>query len=329
VPPAVDPSLDPATEAMPVGAPGPDPLVAPPGASGEPVRPGVLAVGPLLGDITAARPARTRYSRYAKTPLPYAALALTSVGVLLALVRWGSSGEIRPGEPEVLTDLNSAWWSVSQLLLPHDTTPLLVTVERAAIVLAASAVTLALVLLWVGKVGRNVVPGEGAFGSWLALAALPAWWILPLTLGTYGSSSIDTRLDLLLRTGTALIIFAVQFLLLRWPLHNRTWRAGHLPGDLASLALWVVEMVPWGMFLASAMFQLVAAGERLSRDVAWEPTPAMVDWGTATSLGSLVAIAILLIVVSVRQHQGIALDRQEDAEAREAARALRMPAPVR
>jgi hypothetical protein len=55
----------------------------------------------------------------------------------------------------------------------------------------------------------------------------------------------------------------------------------------------------------------------------------MVDWGTATSLGSLVAIAILLIVVSVRQHQGIALDRQEDAEAREAARALRMPAPVR
>jgi hypothetical protein len=259
-------------------------------------------------------PRAPNYGRRARTPLPQGAAALSAIVALLAGIAWGADDAVRVDGSARLDDLNDAWASVSQVLLPHEAPSTLVTAPRALVVLGLAVVVLVTTTAWVGRIGRNVAVGREPFGAGLALLGLPAWWILPLTLGTTGAARVPSRTDLLLRFALALLIFVPQFLLARWVLHNRVWRAGRLRADYAAIALWAVELVPWALYLFSSLYEQVARREGSTEDLPWEPTQTMLEWGWATSRASLVAIGALLVVVSVRQHLGIASDRRAEAE---------------
>jgi hypothetical protein len=283
--------------------------------------PGVVSLGPHPGelDLDAARPRpfQTTFARHAHSPLPHLALAVGGLLALWATLQWARSGTLDLDRRDALQDLNQLVLSLGAVLSPAYQHEIVTTVPRAATLVAVAVAAAALVGAWIGRLGRNVVMGQPSFGMTFALLALPTWFTLPLTLGTFEADSV-TRLDALVRFGTALALLAAQFLLIRWVLLNRLWRAGRIPADYASMALWIPELVPWTMLLGSSITTLVAEGESRTGDSPWEPTEAMVTWGERVSAATLVGLGVLLIVVSVRQHLGILRDRRMDAAARSA-----------
>jgi hypothetical protein len=55
---------------------------------------------------------------------------------------------------------------------------------------------------------------------------------------------------------------------------------------------------------------LVDEGEPIS-DSPWIPTEAMVDWARWTGRATSIGLLVLLVVVAIAQHQGIAKDRAD------------------
>ncbi|MEZ5138301.1 MAG: hypothetical protein R2711_05920 [Acidimicrobiales bacterium] len=168
------------------------------------------------------------------------------------------------GDRDTLRVLNEIWFTLSNLLLPQEVHRDLVSVTKAAVVFGLAAVAVVAVALWVARIGRNLPMSGATFGGGLAVAGLPAWWTLSLTLGSYDGLETE-RIDLLTRTSLGLLILTGQFLLVRWALLNRTWRAGKLPGDLASVVLWIPEFVPWAMFFASSVLTLAVTSDGAPR----------------------------------------------------------------
>ncbi|HRW39626.1 MAG: hypothetical protein KDB04_15815 [Acidimicrobiales bacterium] len=288
---------------------------AAPGASSAPAaiapdRPVVAPLGPPAAGLRPATPPHV-YSRHGASPLPHAALAIASVLALWAARTWAVRGDVE-GDRDTLRVLNEIWFTVANLLLPQDRHQDLVSVTKATVVFGLAAVTIVAVVLWVARLGRNLPLSSTAFGGGLALAGLPAWWTLSLTLGAYDGLESE-RIDLLTRTSLGLAILTAQFLLVRWALLNRAWRAGGLPGDLASILLWLPELVPWAMFFGSSVVTLAATADGERPETFWMPTQAMTDWGFALSKVCMVAIGVLLCVVSVRQHLGMAQERAAEA----------------
>ncbi|MCU1369360.1 MAG: hypothetical protein JWO77_554 [Ilumatobacteraceae bacterium] len=298
----------------PHGSPGSMPLTA---ASPPIYAPG--ATGPAGVED---EPYQPRYARDSGSPLPYMAGSLVLLVLAWLGMRW-SAPSAGAGDPV----RSSEWWiNITAVLLPAEDVRVgaysetRMWISLALLVLAATAV-----ILWIGRIGSNLRAGQQPFGSFLPIVVFPAWWLLPVTLGITSDGG-RSRGDLLVRFLTALAILVIQFLLLRWPLLNRIWRAGALPYDLASILLWLPMMIPWVMLFGSNAYTLLVAGEngRLS-DSSWQPTPAMGDWAQGMTRLTSVAILVLLVVVSVIQHGGVAEDRADLEASRARSRSSRMP----
>lgn len=263
-----------------------------------------------------------RYSRNSGTAIPY----LIAAFVLMAAAGWAMRwSRLVVGAPDPVR--SSEWWTnITGVLLPGEDIRLAsYSQPRMWTALALLMLAAAAIFVWIGRIGSNLRTNQRPFGATLALLAFPAWWILPLSLGaTTGSDR--SREDLLVRFLVAFGILFTQFLLVRWPVLNRIWRAGHLPYDQASLALWLPMMIPWMMYLASNVFTLLAVGIHGSvADSAWQPTANMVEWARWTTRVTGVGTLVLLVVVTVTQHVGLVKDRAAAAASRERSRSERLP----
>jgi hypothetical protein len=263
-----------------------------------------------------------RYSRGSGSAVPYMAGAL-----VLMLAAWWAMVWSTPTASATDPVRSSEWWTnITAVLLPAEDVRLAsysqtrMWVALVLLVLAATAI-----VLWIGRIGSNIRQGHRPFGAFVAIVAFPAWWILPLSIGITAGGG-RSRGDLVVRFLTAFGILFAQFLLMRWPTLNRIWRAGQLPYDPASILLWLPMMIPWMMFFASSAFSLIVLEKGdLPSDSIWRPTPAMLDWARATTRVTSVGIVILLVVVTVVQHIGLAKDRAALDASRERSRQDRMP----
>lgn len=254
-----------------------------------------------------------RYARNGVSPLPHMVVALVLVVAAGAVLRWARWDSSAPGRPHT-----SEWWTnITALLAPgEDLGTYAYSAGRMWIALALLIVAALAVAVWIGRIGANLRQGHSPFGSFLPIATFPAWWLLPVTINATASET-RSRADLLTRFLVALALLIAQFMLLRWPLLNRIWRAGRLPYDLASIVLWLPMMIPWAMLFSSTSWTLIQAGDHGAlSDSSWQPTPAMSDWALWLTRASGVAIVALLVVVSARQHTGLAQDKADDAAAR-------------
>jgi hypothetical protein len=252
-------------------------------------------------------------------PVPFMIVALATMAAAWWAVEWS---KITPEATDPVR--SSEWWvNITAVLLPSefavtgvDTRVGSYSQFRMWVALGLLILAAVTIALWIGRIGNNVRTGHAPFGAFLPIVAFPAWWLLPLTIGITSDTG-RSQSDLLLRFLVAFAMLFTQFLIMRWPTLNRIWRAGRLRYDLASIILWLPMMIPWMMFLASTSFTLLVIGEdeRFS-DSSWQPTPAMLDWARALTIASSVGILLLLIVVSVAQHLGMAQDRVDDNNAR-------------
>lgn len=263
-----------------------------------------------------------RYSRNSGTAVPYGIVALVLMGAAWWGLRWST---FTPDAPDPVR--TSEWWTnITSVVLPsEDIRFASYSQSRMWISLSLLLLATGAVMVWIGRIGSNLRTTEQPFGSVLPAIALLAWWVLPITIGVTTDSG-RSREDLLVRYLLAFGMLFAQFLLLRWPMLNRIWRAGHLPYDLASIVLWLPMMAAWSMWFLSNIFTLLTIGDdgRLA-DSSWRPTPAMIDWIRHLTRATGVGILILLVVVSITQHIGLRKDRAAASASRERSRAERLP----
>lgn len=281
-------------------------VVAAPAAT---YRDGTLAVEGRREDLLFAN----RYSRTGATPIPHMVVGLFAMAAAAWALSWAEWDRSAPGLPRT-----SEWWiNVTSVLVPAEEVGLgAYSTGRMWVALGVLVGAAVMVVIWMGRVGTNVRAGNSPFGTVLPVIAFPAWWLLPLTINAT-AGGVRSRSDLLIRYLVAFGILFAQFLLARWPVTNRIWRAGRLPYDMASIVLWLPMLIPWMMLFASNAWTLLIIGDdgELS-DSAWRPTETMADWALWTTRASGLATIALLCVVSVRQHQGLAQDRADDEAAR-------------
>ena len=313
-----DPGIPPGSRSTPSAFPGPP-------------APGVASPATVMPDAVlypeGMRPqepvVEVRYARTAVTPIPMMVGAVVALGAAAWAYDWSA---LAPGADDPVG--SSEWWAnITAVLLPGEDLRL-ASYSQFRMWLALSFLVLAalVVALWIGRIGRNLRPSHAPFGSLLPLLAFPAWWMLPLTLGT--TNNFDrSRADLLVRYLVAFGLLFTQFLILRWPLLNRIWRAGRLRYDVASVVLWLPMMIPWAMILLSSAFTYLAIGnDGVIADSAWVTTPAMFDWARNLTRATSVGVLVLLVVVTVAQHLGIAEDRADEQARRAAVEANQPPA---
>src|SRR4051812_8572887 len=172
-----------------------------------------------------------RYSRAGSSPIPYLMVSLAAMGgAAWALDR----AELVPGATDPVR--GSGWWTnTTAVLLPGEQLHLTAYSEgRMWLALGLLVLAAVLVAVWIGRIGRNLHAGHEPFGAFLPILAFPAWWILPVTLGITDAAP-RTHADVLIRYLVAFGMLVTQFLLLRWPMLNRIWRAGRLPYDAVSI----------------------------------------------------------------------------------------------
>lgn len=252
---------------------------------------------------------KVRYARHAITPIPWMIGAAVALLVAVWAIDWSKVG---PGATDIVA--TSEWWSnVHSVLLPGGDARLASYSQfRMWIAIVLMVVAALAIALWIGRIGRNLRPAHAPFGSILPLVALPAWWVLPLTLGATDAAN-RSRGDALVRYLIAFGLLFTQYLLLRWPLLNRIWRAGRLPYDVASIILWLPMMIPWSMLLLSTSYTLLVTGKGENPlDSSWRPTQAMVDWSQHLTHATEVGVLLLLVAVTVSQHLGIVADRNDE-----------------
>lgn len=266
--------------------------------------------------------ATLRYIHHSVSPIPWMIFAAIMMGASYWAIGW--SEPVR-GAGDIVR--SSEWWiNITSVLLPAaDLRVASYSPMRMWVTLVILMLTAIVIAAWIGRIGRNLRAGRSPFGTILPLLALPAWWVLPITLGITESGARE-RGDLLIRYLLAFGVLFAQFLLLRWPLLNRVWRAGDLPYDLVSIVLWLPMMIPWSMLLLSTTYTLMVTGDGESaRESAWQPTEAMADWAKGVTRATEVGILVLLVVVTVLQHIGIRRDRVQEDARRDAVDAARRP----
>ena len=259
---------------------------------------GMLGPGP-------DRPSPT-YRHLARSPLIYLGASAVTLAAAVVMVSWigGFAEDRSPG---------NLWTYTFSLLAPLESLQSSGSARRNEAVVAVAIIAALVLLLWVGRLGRNV-RGTG-FGFFLGLAALPAWYTLPTIVGQ--EPAINRSYSVfVMRTAMTLIVLVAQYGLVRSTLLRRVWSAGHLPRSYLSGLLWLPALVPLAMFFASTLFTLILVGEDGRGSSAWVPTATMIDVATWADRLSSVAILVLLVVVSVVQHEGIATDQRADQQYR-------------
>lgn len=263
-----------------------------------------------------------RFSRNGITPIPFMVVAFAGMAAAWWALDW-SKITAEATDPV----RSSEWWTnITSVLLPgEDLRAGSFSDVRMWVALGLLMLAAGLLALWIGRIGTNVRTGHAPFGTFLPLLAFPAWWLLPLTIGAT-SDPTRSRSDQLLRYLVAFAILFAQFLLVRWPTLNRIWRAGHLRYDLASIILWLPMMIPWMLLFASNAFTYLAIGDDGTfADSSWRPTETMLDWARNTTRVTGIGILLLLVVVSVAQHLGMAKDRRDDDGGRLGPNAVQQP----
>ncbi|MCB1029906.1 MAG: hypothetical protein KDA95_01125 [Acidimicrobiales bacterium] len=268
----------------------------------------------LFDEPVKLKPPEHVYSRHARFPVVHGVVALATIALLYVLVDSATSQTSGQAAGD-LEGLNKFWSTVSQIVVPHESNAIIAERSDLFLVLGASVAAFVAVVLWIGRLGRNVTGGDLTFGIGLAALAVPAWWTIPLTVGSYDVTRPTSGMDQLTRVGLALLAMTLQFGLARWSLVNKVWRSGHIRGDIGAIVIWLPEYIPWALFLGSSVFAVVE--DRPPADSLWHPTQAMLDWGYALSMGCAAALLILLSVATVLQSVGIALDRKNEAKAKE------------
>ena len=246
-----------------------------------------------------------RFAHTGRSPVPFMVVALVATAAAGWAVTW-AEWTVRAPEPFQ----TSEWWTnVTAVLIPsEDHLAGAYSDGRMWVAIGLLVLATAAIAAWIGRIGTNVKPGSGPFGAMLPLLAFPAWWALPLTINLT-ADGIPSRSDMLMRWLVSFGIFIAQFLLLRWPLLNRIWRAGNLPYDAASILLWLPMFVPWLLIQMSTIYTLLVIGDDgLQSDSGWRPTDAMYDWAQWTTRLTSVGLLVLLVVVTVIQHVGLHQD---------------------
>ena len=262
-----------------------------------------------IGETTRAEDLFTaRYNRNGTTPIPFAIVALVGIVATWWALGWA---EITPEATDPVRV--SEWWiNVFAVLLPSEDVGVgAYSSSRLVITLVIAVATALACALWIGRIGGNVRTGLSPFGTLLPILAFPAWWMLPITLGL-NNDSRPSRADFIIRLLVGFAILFAQFLLARWPALNRIWRAGQLPYDMASIVLWLPNLIPWSMLYLSTAWTVFQLGEDGTGSSSWEPTQTMEDWANWTTRLSALGILALLLVVSVVQHLGMRQDRLDD-----------------
>ena len=256
-----------------------------PRAGGGPLRtrgvpPRMSTEGPaLMPDLGARRADRplsmgdererpnATYLYQARSPLLYLAAGIVALGGVSIMLSWISGFE-RDRSP------GNLWFYTFSLLAPlEDLASSRDAWSNRAVVAVAIAAALIL-LIWVGRIGRNV--RSFGFGFFLGLAALPAWYMLPMIIGQ--EQGLERSYGVfIMRTAFALVILVAQYGLVRATLLRRMWAAGGLPEPAVSTVLWLPALIPLAMLFGSTLFTLIAVGEDRTGTSSWVPTDTMRD----------------------------------------------------
>ena len=262
-----------------------------------------LGNGPAPGATLVDRP---EWARYARSPLPQLGVAAVVTAVAVGVYRWALESVSGGGTG----GLPLQWWDgITRLALQDQQLgPAGTNHGRLAWAVAAAAVAFAAIVVWLRRIGQNGRADAGMFGSVLAVAALLAWWTLPLSVGSVDPNLTETRVRLVI----AAVALLVQTVLARWVLIHKLWRTGHLRIEAVATAFWVPLFAVNAAVLGVLTWHFVKIDAK-SFDAAWTPDASLVraeQWVCrATGLGVLG----LAIAVSVIQHRGIAETRRRAA----------------
>ena len=299
----------------------------PPAAGGGPGwRQGSSAAGSSPSSVLASTPqpdgrggpssaealSTARFNRTGVTPVPYAVVALAGLVATWWGVRWA---QLTPDAPEPV-EVSEWWFNVFAVLMPGEDVGVgAYSTQRLWIATGIAVAAAVACLAWIGRIGKNVRPGSLPFGTVMPLLAFPAWWMLPVTMGL-ADGSRSSRSDLIVRFLVGFAILFAQFLLARWPLLNRIWRAGLLPYDIASIVLWLPNLIPWSMLFLSSAYTVFVIDDGGGGSSSWMPTQAMEDWAVWTTRLSALGLLVLLLVVTGAQHLGMRQDHLDDEASR-------------
>ncbi len=246
-----------------------------------------------------------RYSHFGRSPLPAMAVAAGASLGALAAFRWMQDGATTGDDAPAVRVVRTFWTVLAQ---GEDVVPGSHG-GRGWVAMAVAVVAAGAVLAWIHQVGQNSRHEAEQFGALFALVALPQWFWWPLVLP---DPAVD-RSDTLLRYSFTLLFMLIQVGVARSVFVNRLWKAGRLPWDDLTALLWVPMLAAYGWLLGAWCFTLVEIGDDGRGTSAWRPTERAEDVALWTGRLSYVGIALLLVVVSVRQHLGLREDRRADA----------------
>jgi hypothetical protein len=162
-------------------------------------------------------------------------------------------------------------------------------------------------VLWVRRIGQNARADVGVFGSLLVLAAVPAWFTLPLTIAP--SASAESVSVERLRLTLALVLLLGQGLFARWAFTHKIWRAGRLPMEQVAYVLWLPLLAAGTWFYGASLWTSISIDEHGHGHSKWRPTAAIARTELWTVRGTGLAVFVLVVVVTVRQHLGVRADR--------------------
>jgi hypothetical protein len=304
------------TEQAPLSTPS-EPAVAPP--AGGPLAsrvveldsPSTLASSPgSLASVTrfAAEPPTYTYSRHAQTPLPYFLGTAVVAAVTTFVVRWA----VQPLDAPHSGGLSTSWWDRVQIFYLQAENLQADLTDHGRLTWAAVALTVLAVSLvvWIRRIGQNAKADSGYFGAVLAVAGLFGWWTLPFYIGHERPEYGEIRFRLAL----AALLVLIQAIFARWAFTHKIWRAGNLPFEPIAYLLWIPQMVATFWFAGATAFTMFAVGKHGDKHSSWRPTEAMARLWQWSTRGTALAVAILLVAVTVVQHIGIAADKAARAD---------------
>lgn len=287
-----------------VGFGRPQPSASPATVGGAPgFGGGAPAVAGIRVDIS-----KQRYGSHAHTPLPYLAAAAAGLAIAIGVVRWAL--ETVPGAGR--GGLSEGWWSgITLFLLNGQVLGYRGTDHgRLAWALVAMGIATVLVTVWIRRLGVNARVDAGFFGAVLVLLAIPAWYTLPVTIGNNQDLGLG---EARLRLTILLVVLVAQALFVRWTLSAKSWRAGRLGLPACTFVLWLPLAVADCWYYGSTTVSMFSVHKDGTGHSKWEPTRAIYRADVWANRGTLIVLAVVLVVVTVRQHQGIAQDRADVA----------------